>query len=438
MEHTKALNALEVRTPPSPSLHRQRKTTPKHQKKLSRTPQQIQILTPSSPQPFLALSKSATSPRAAVDLIERATSAPNTFIFTELLSTPQIQALATAGDAYPHHLTLLQIFSYGTWATYRSTPSLPALNDAQKRKLRQLTLLTLARSAHHSPDPSTPVLSYPSLLSALDLASPQELEELVISAIYAGLLSAKLDPQHALVRINHVAPLRDVAPGDGAVSGLLTSLRSWADRCDATLHSLEAQMNSLREAADRRASDAAAREDRAAALVDAEKKGVLSQPLSASRSSTAAAAAAASEMGGGVTIFATAPNGAVTTSRRNILLTPAATGSSSNTDELDVGGGRRSANFAPAAAANAAAAAAGGGRATRSGGAAAVANASTAASGSAAGTAEGVVKTASKRGSGHLSGDDEGNEDEAGMELDEEEAEEAEGKKRTSRRKLEG
>lgn len=394
--------------------------------------QQTQILTPLPPaQPFLALSKSATSPRAAVDLIERATSAPNTFIFTELLETPQIQALATAGDAYPHHLTLLQIFSHGTWAMARSTPDLPALNDAQKRKLRQLTLLTLARSAHRPADPSSPVLGYPSLLAALDLPSPQELEELVISAIYAGLLSAKLDPQHALVRINHVAPLRDVAP-DGAVSGLLTSLRSWADRCDATLHSLEAQMSSLRAAADRRAADAAAREDRAAALVDAEKKGVLSQPLSASRSTTTTGAAA-SEMGGGVTIFATAPNGTVATSRRNILLTPAATGSSS--DGLDAGGGRRSTNFAPAAAANAAAASAGGGRATRSSGAAA----STAASGSAAGTAEGVVKTASKRGSGHLSGDDEGNEDEAGMELDEDEAEEAaEGKKRASRRKLEG
>lgn len=429
MEHTKALNALEVRPPPSPLPASTTESHAETPKEAIRHPQQTQILTSPLPQPFLALSKSATSPRAAVDLIERATSAPNTFIFTELLSTPQIQALATAGDAYPHHLTLLQIFSYGTWATFRSTPSLPALNDAQKRKLRQLTLLTLARSAHHSPDPSTPVLSYPSLLSALDLTFPQELEELVISAIYAGLLSAKLDPQHALVRINHVAPLRDVAPDDAAVSGLLTSLRSWASRCDATLQSLETQMNSLRAAADRRAADVAAREDRAAALVDAEKKGV-SQPLSASRSS-AAAAAAASE--GGVTIFATAANGAVATSRRNILLTPAATGS----DGLDAGG-RRSANFAPAAAANAAAAG-GGGRATRSSGAAAVANAaSTAASGSAAGTAEGVVKTASKRGSGHLSGDDEGNEDEAGMEVDEEEAEEGEGKKRASRRKLEG
>ncbi|EHL02173.1 putative COP9 signalosome complex subunit 7a [Glarea lozoyensis 74030] len=37
-------------------------------------------------EPFLALSKSATSPRAAADLVIRATSSPNTFIFSELLN----------------------------------------------------------------------------------------------------------------------------------------------------------------------------------------------------------------------------------------------------------------------------------------------------------------------------------------------------------------
>ena len=36
-------------------------------------------------EPFLALSKSATSPRAASDLVVQATSAPNTYVFAELL-----------------------------------------------------------------------------------------------------------------------------------------------------------------------------------------------------------------------------------------------------------------------------------------------------------------------------------------------------------------
>ncbi|KAL8739545.1 MAG: hypothetical protein Q9190_007661, partial [Brigantiaea leucoxantha] len=39
-------------------------------------------------EPFILLSKYATSPRAAADLIIQATSAPNTFVFAELLETP--------------------------------------------------------------------------------------------------------------------------------------------------------------------------------------------------------------------------------------------------------------------------------------------------------------------------------------------------------------
>ena len=61
-------------------------------------------------EPFIVLSKSATSPRAAVDLITQATSAPNTYVFAELLQTPNIQALRDAPE-HAKYLTLLEIFS---------------------------------------------------------------------------------------------------------------------------------------------------------------------------------------------------------------------------------------------------------------------------------------------------------------------------------------
>jgi hypothetical protein len=69
-------------------------------------------------EPFLALSKSATSPRAASDLISQATSAPNTYVFAELLQTPNIQNLRTS-DEYASYLTLLEIFAWGTWEDYK-------------------------------------------------------------------------------------------------------------------------------------------------------------------------------------------------------------------------------------------------------------------------------------------------------------------------------
>ena len=73
-------------------------------------------------EPFLALSKSAASPRAASDLVVQATSAPNTYVFAELLQTPNIQNLRTSHE-YAPHLALLEIFAWGTWQDYKCAPS---------------------------------------------------------------------------------------------------------------------------------------------------------------------------------------------------------------------------------------------------------------------------------------------------------------------------
>jgi COP9 signalosome complex subunit 7 len=67
---------------------------------------------------FLALSKSANSPRAAADLVTQATSHPQTYVFAELLHTPNIQALKTSPE-YANYHNLLEIFAWGTWADYQ-------------------------------------------------------------------------------------------------------------------------------------------------------------------------------------------------------------------------------------------------------------------------------------------------------------------------------
>lgn len=72
--------------------------------------------------PFLALSKSATSPRAAADLITQATSAPNTYVFAELLAQPNIQALQ-GNEEYGGAFELLKVFGWGIWETYSSKPA---------------------------------------------------------------------------------------------------------------------------------------------------------------------------------------------------------------------------------------------------------------------------------------------------------------------------
>jgi COP9 signalosome complex subunit 7 len=68
---------------------------------------------------YIILSKDAKAPRAAADLILRATADPNTFVFAELLHMSNIDALKTS-DEYGAHYKLLQIFAWGTWTDYKS------------------------------------------------------------------------------------------------------------------------------------------------------------------------------------------------------------------------------------------------------------------------------------------------------------------------------
>jgi len=103
-------------------------------------------------------------------------------------------------------------------------------------------LLPLAHS-HHT-------LTYQHLLLALDLPTTRALEELITTAIYAGLLTATLDPARALVSVTSISPLRDLAPG--SLPALQSILQSWSKRCDSALADLEAQADKVKkEAVDR-------------------------------------------------------------------------------------------------------------------------------------------------------------------------------------------
>ncbi|KAF4444465.1 ACOB-like protein [Fusarium acutatum] len=213
-------------------------------------------------EPFIALSKSATSPRAAADLVTRATSAPNTFLFSDLLQTPAIQNLADS--EFASHLKLLQIFSYGTYSSYKTTEGLPALAEVQATKLRQLSLLSLVRDRQN--------LSYAALQEALDLLGAREVEALVISAVYAGLLHATLDPARAVVQVTSVAPLRDLAPG--AIPDMAAALKKWSDRCTTTLDGLDLQIKEIRTTAAARQREQRLADEKLQQLINEQQEGM--------------------------------------------------------------------------------------------------------------------------------------------------------------------
>lgn len=73
--------------------------------------------------PYLALCNSVTSPRQAADVVTQATTAPNTYVFAELLETGAMQSLRLDGT-YGGYYRVLEVFSWGTMGDYsrKSTP----------------------------------------------------------------------------------------------------------------------------------------------------------------------------------------------------------------------------------------------------------------------------------------------------------------------------
>jgi COP9 signalosome complex subunit 7 len=87
-------------------------------------------------------------------------------------------------------------------------------------------------------------------MKLLSVNSTRELENLVISAIYAGLVTGTLDPHHQRVAISSISPLRDVAPT--SIPQLVSTLKEWSSRCSSTLNTLESQIAKIRADAARR------------------------------------------------------------------------------------------------------------------------------------------------------------------------------------------
>jgi COP9 signalosome complex subunit 7 len=124
--------------------------------------------------------------------------------------------------------------------------NLPPLNDRQLEKLKQLSLITLASRGSE-------YLTYPSLLQSLELPSVRLLEDLVISAIYAGLLHAKLDTANQLVEVSSTAG-RDVAPSE--IASMVATLNAWSQQCEDVLADIDHQMKAVHREAVQKKKDA--------------------------------------------------------------------------------------------------------------------------------------------------------------------------------------
>ncbi|OLL23227.1 COP9 signalosome complex subunit 7 [Neolecta irregularis DAH-3] len=182
-------------------------------------------------QKYVLLAKSLKS-KAAADLIYKATSDPECFVFKELLDCPNIHALKDG--EFEQIFNILQVFCWGTLKDL--DPEL--LSPIQRHKLQQLTLVTLCSQNH--------VVPYSELRSDLNITSQAALEDLIINTIYASLLSAKLDSKNQILRVSSTFG-RDLSPTDP--SRILAIFKQWNGQCTTVLADITRRVEYMRNEA---------------------------------------------------------------------------------------------------------------------------------------------------------------------------------------------
>lgn len=161
-------------------------------------------------------------------LIAEATSNPNLFAFSEILSVPNV--LELEGTEYSVYLDVLRLFAHGTWSDYKgNTGQLPHLVPDQVLKLKQLTVLTLAET--------NKVLPYDQLMLELDVVNVRELEDFLINeCMYAGIVRGKLDQLRRCFEVQFAAG-RDLRPGQ--LGNMIKTLSDWLTTSDNLLHTIQ-------------------------------------------------------------------------------------------------------------------------------------------------------------------------------------------------------
>lgn len=193
---------------------------------------------PGSAESYSLLAKQAKG-KALVHLIQQAIDDPTLFSFHYLLTAPHIDTLKQEGDQSDMQLLrLLEIFSYGTYSDYtQHATSLPRISPNATRKLKILSLLTLC---------NVPSISYADMIQALDLNTPAQAEELVIEALYASLLTGKLNSAQQILTVESCVG-RDPRPD--TLPELENKLGRWLETCEDMMTALQAQRTTIYESA---------------------------------------------------------------------------------------------------------------------------------------------------------------------------------------------
>ncbi|KAG8461616.1 hypothetical protein KFE25_001220 [Diacronema lutheri] len=200
-------------------------------------------------QQFVLLAQSARGAACAA-LIRQVLAHPKVFVFGELLAVRNVRELA--GTEHTPALALLNTFAYGTWSDL--APAMAATLDLPMAlKLKKLTVVSMCASEE--------VIAYDVLQKAAAIDSVRELEDLLISLIYEGLLRGKLDQRSKHIKVAH-AIARDVHPDE--LPRLAAKLQAWRDTNTGLMAALEGQARAYKDEQSEQAARKAALQQRVA------------------------------------------------------------------------------------------------------------------------------------------------------------------------------
>ncbi|CAK0843374.1 unnamed protein product [Prorocentrum cordatum] len=175
---------------------------------------------------FVILAQGAQG-KACEALVRQALDHSGVFVFGELLDCANVKALEGSPDG-AKLLELLRIFAYGTYPDYKArSATLPELTAAQRRKLQLLTAPTGGGDKY---------IQFADLQAALGVDSPRELEDLIIDAVYQGLVVGKMDQEGGCLIVESCA-CRDCRDQD--IDYIIETLAGWHDNAQKMLGALD-------------------------------------------------------------------------------------------------------------------------------------------------------------------------------------------------------
>lgn len=139
-------------------------------------------------------------------------SEPNVFAGYDQVKSILVASLEKGGPEGAKIAKTLDLFSYGVYGDYvaDASPFLP-LTDSQIFKLRQLTAMSIVQKFAFQ---KTRIIPYQEFQQGLALADGRQVEEVLISCIYAGIMGAKLCQKSNALKLDpiKVVQTRDVPP----------------------------------------------------------------------------------------------------------------------------------------------------------------------------------------------------------------------------------